>query len=125
MNSVVTKELIDEILEQCELQSLASVWSFSEFPNQTFSERTEVFFLILQKVLESGVFKLKKDGEYLTGTSEEQVQLFRDTFPATDHPYPDLPDCDASYWFFDDKCPGQAVWKAEHPDGTIEWMHCP
>lgn len=125
VDELVTLEFVNEVLSECEGMSLASAWSSTDFPSLTFPERIEVFCALLHRMLESGQFKLKKDGEYLTGSPEEQVQLFREAFPETDYPYPDFPDCDVSYWFFDDNCPGQAVWRGEYPDGTVEWMHCP
>ena len=97
----------------------------SEFENQTFAERREAFCWILQKVLESGRLKLKKNGHYLGGTLLEQVNLFRQTLPDSNIPDPRYPDIDASYWFYGEECPGEAVWRVDHPDGTVEWMHCP
>ena len=125
MNRGLNREWVDFVLEVADQLSLSSIWSYSKFDNQTFEERCEAFYWILEKVLDSGRLRLKKNGEYLTGTPKELVQRFRDVLPKTDVPYLSHPHLDLSHWFFDPQCPGEAVWRVGHPDGHIEWRHCP
>lgn len=128
MSDSLNEEWIKTVLKECEGRGLATIWSYSEFENQTFEERCEAFFLILERVLESGQLRLRKyvkNGEYLTGTPIELVQRFRDVFPKAD--IRDTID-DMRYWFYGDPpdpCPAIAVWRYEHSDGRVEWMPCP
>lgn len=126
MNRGLNREWVDFVLEVADQLSLSSIWSYSKFDNQTFEERCEAFYWIFERILESGRLRLIKNGEYLTGTPKELVQRFRDVFPTSDIPDPvNWPDEDASFWFFGDPCPGEAVWRIDHPDDQIEWRHCP
>ena len=113
------------LISGCEQMSISSLWDnlMSDYP--AFEERKEPFFWMLERALSEGRLKLKKHGEYLTGTAQEQVEQFRKRFPVSNIPNPDYPDEDASYWFYDEHCPGEAVWRVERPGGVIEWMHCP
>ncbi|EOA1953219.1 DUF596 domain-containing protein, partial [Escherichia coli] len=47
------------------------------------------------------------------GSVEEQVERFRQAFPKTEEEMED------GIWFFDESCPGGAVWGLE--DGSLEW----
>lgn len=125
MNQGLTGQWIDFVLEAAALQSLNSIWIYSKFEHQDFSEHREAFFWILEKAIESGQLRLKKNGEYLVGTPKDLAQKFREVLPNSDRPYPAHPHLNLSDWFFDPMCPGEAVWRAEHPDGRVEWMHCP
>ena len=91
----------------------------------TFEERRELFIWSLGQFLANGKLRLMKNGAYLNGTLEEQVALFRQGFPASEIPDPRYPNEDASFWFYWEECPGEAVWRTEWPDGRVEWMHCP
>lgn len=94
----------------------------------TFADRREIFFWLLEGALESGQLRLIKKGEYLTGTPQQLVQRFRESFPKSNFPFPEDPELDASYWFYGigkPEVPAEAVWRYEHPDGTVEWIHCP
>ena len=90
-----------------------------------FEERRELFLWSLGQFLANGKLRLMKNGAYLNGTPEEQVALFRQGFPASEIPDPRYPNEDASFWFYWEECPGEAVWRVKKPDGTVEWLHCP
>lgn len=128
MNDALNEEWIQTVLYECNGRTLQTIWFYSEFENQTFEERREAFFWILEKVLESGQLRLKKNGEYLTGTPKELVQRFKEVFPKSNFPFPDEPELDASYWFYGigkPEVPAEAVWRYEYPDGRVIWTHCP
>ena len=131
MNEAKNEDWIKTVLHECNGRTLQTIWLYSEFENQTFEERCEAFFWILEKVLESGQLRLRtyeKNGEYLTGTPNELVQRFRDVFPKSSFPFPDDPELDVSYWFYGigkQEVPAIAVWRYEHPDGRVEWIPCP
>lgn len=119
-------EWVTHVMEVADQQSLSSIWYYSQIDDFNFEQRCEAFYWIFERILESGRLRLKKNGEYLTGTPKELVQRFRDVFPTSDIPDPiNWSDEDASFWFFGDPCPGEAVWRIDHPDGQIEWRHCP
>ena len=125
MNEALNEEWIKTVLEECDGRTLATVWGYSQFESQTFEEQCDAFYWILEKVLESGQLRLIKNGEYLTGTPKELVQRFRNVFPKAD--VRDTED-DMRFWFYGDPpdpCPAQAVWRYEHPDGRVQWTHCP
>jgi hypothetical protein len=128
MSESLDEKWIKTVLEECEGRGLATVWSYSEFEKQTFAERCEAFFWILEKVLESGQLRLMSKGEYLSGTPKELVQRFREIFPKSNFPFLEDPELDARYWFYGigkPEIPGIAVWRYEHPDGRVQWMPCP
>jgi hypothetical protein len=112
-------------MEVADQQSLSSIWYYSQIDDFNFAERCEAFYWMFERILESGHLRLKKNDEYLTGTPKELVQRFHDVLPKTDVPYVSHPHLDLSDWFFDPQCPGEAVWRVDHPDGQIEWRHCP
>lgn len=116
------QEWVDYVIEVADQQSLSSIWYYSQFENLAFEERCEAFYWLLEKVLESGQLRLIKNGEYLKGSPKELVQRFKDVFPKAD--VRDTMD-DMNIWFYGDPCPAEAVWRYEHPDGTVEWTHCP
>lgn len=128
MNEALNEEWIQTVLYECDGRTLQTIWFYSEFENQSFVERCEAFYWILEKVLESGQLRLIKNGEYLTGTPQQLVQRFREVFPKSNFPFPEDPELDASYWFYGigkPEVPAEAVWRYAHPDGTVEWTHCP
>ena len=125
MNVFLTEERYTFLIEGCHQMSLNSLWINLQGDYPHFNDRLEPFFWMLTRALNENRLKLKKNGAYLNGTPEEQVALFRQGFPASEIPDPRYPDIDASYWFYGEECPGEAVWQVNKPDGTVEWMHCP
>ena len=123
MTPGLNKEWVDYVIQVAAQQHINSIWYYSQFEGLSFEERCEAFYWILEKVLDSGQLRLKKNGEYLTGTPRELVQRFRNVFPSSEMPYPSHPELDASHWFFDPQCPGEAAWRYEHPDGRIQWIY--
>ncbi len=62
------------------------------------------FLFIIGKLLDEGRLKLAEKGKFMTGTTEEQVEMFRKSFPASDE------EMELGAWFFADECPAGAVW---------------
>ncbi|MDD0943790.1 DUF596 domain-containing protein [Xylella fastidiosa] len=85
----------------------------------SFEERKKDFLFLIGKLLDEGRLKLAKNGEFMTGTTEEQVEMFRSSFPASDE------ELETGTWFFFDECPAGAVWvfKGERENGEdyYEW----
>ncbi|EBR8158668.1 DUF596 domain-containing protein [Salmonella enterica subsp. enterica serovar Newport] len=101
-----------------EMQALNGLWAYS-IPDYvdnaafSFDERKKLFFWLFERLLKEGRIKLAKHGKFLEGSVEEQVALFRQVFPHTEAEMED------GLWFFDESCPGGAVWVLE--DGSLEW----
>ncbi|EOV7495899.1 TPA: DUF596 domain-containing protein [Proteus mirabilis] len=111
------------IVEYAETQALDGLWAYitpDMLPSLhvicedfSFPERKKIFFWFLKKLLHEGHLKLAKHGKFLSGSIDEQLQCFYDAFPETEEKLID------QFWFFDESCPGGAVWILQ--DGTLEW----
>jgi hypothetical protein len=118
MRAMLTENEYTETTAASELQALDGLWAYSipdyvESREFTYAQRKRLFFWLLERLLKEGRIKLAKHGKFLEGTVEEQVELFRQVFPKTEEEMED------GIWFFDEVCPGGAVWVLE--DGSLEW----
>ncbi|EBY8685145.1 DUF596 domain-containing protein [Salmonella enterica] len=102
-----------ELCDALKGRNLQVVWWATESFYHTFSERKECFFLILSRLLNEKKIYLAKHGILLNGTVDEQIARFRQVFPKSEDEMED------GFWFFDEGCPGGAVWLLE--DGSLEW----
>ncbi|MCD8457509.1 DUF596 domain-containing protein [Xylella taiwanensis] len=93
--------------------------SAAQVDPDSFEERKNDFLFLLGKLLDEGKLKLAKKGEFITGTIEELVDLFRKAFPASDE------GLEVGIWFFTDECPAGAVWvfkgEGENGEDYYEW----
>lgn len=107
----------EEIWQAAEARPLSAVWSYSEPEDGqhpvTFHQRREIFFWLLEHLLKEGRIKLAKHGQLLKGSIDEQLDCFSRVFPKTEAEMED------GIWFFDEVCPGGAVWVLK--DGSQEW----
>ena len=107
----------NELVDAAEGQTLDAVLCYSipeSFsPEFGFSDRREIFLWVLERLLNDGRIKLAKHGKFLEGSIDEQVERFRKVFPQTEMEMED------GIWFFDEVCPGGAVWVLS--DGRLEW----
>jgi len=107
----------NELADAAEGQTLDAVLCYSipeSFPPEfSFSDRREIFLWVLERLLNDGKIKLAKHGKFLEGSIDEQVERFRKVFPQTEMEMED------GIWFFDEVCPGGAVWVLS--DGRLEW----
>ncbi|EEV5606222.1 TPA: DUF596 domain-containing protein [Escherichia coli] len=118
MTLLLNDKQYNELCEAAEGRNLGAVFSYSEPEeppplNFSFEERKKVFLWVLTRLLKEGRIKLVKHGKFLEGSVEEQVERFRQAFPKTEEEMED------GIWFFDESCPGGAVWGLE--DGSLEW----
>ncbi|MFN1124656.1 DUF596 domain-containing protein [Xylella fastidiosa] len=124
---MLTQQQIDDIYEDLR-GPLSYLWGYIENayatpPTQvdpaSFEERKKDFLFIIGKLLDEGRLKLAEKGKFMTGTTEEQVEMFRKSFPASDE------EMELGAWFFADECPAGAVWvfKGERENGEdyYEW----
>ncbi|EAM6462444.1 DUF596 domain-containing protein [Salmonella enterica subsp. enterica serovar Senftenberg] len=106
-----------ELADAAEGQTLDAVLCYSvpdEMPTDfSFEDRKEIFLWALTNLLKDGRIRLAKHKTFLEGSVEEQVELFRNALPKTEA------EIDDGLWFFDERCPGGAVWVL--PDGSLNW----
>lgn len=117
MIRLLSENEYNELADAAEGQTLDAVLCYSMPdlcpPEFSFSDRREIFLWALERLLCDGRLKLAKHGKFLEGSIEEQVESFRQVFPQTEIEMED------GIWFFDEICPGGAVWVLS--DGSLEW----
>ncbi|WEJ90906.1 MAG: DUF596 domain-containing protein [Klebsiella huaxiensis] len=106
-----------ELADAAEGQTLEAIL-FYAIPDDipagfSFEDRKEIFLWSLEKLLSDGRLKLAKHGQFLRGSTEQQVDLFRKALPKSEKEIND------GLWFFDEDCPGGAVWVLS--DGSLQW----
>ncbi|MGY0343389.1 DUF596 domain-containing protein [Xylella fastidiosa] len=124
---MLTQEQLDDIYEIVR-GPLSYLWGYIEDAYATppqkpdpasFEERKKDFLFIIGKLLDEGRLKLAEKGKFMTGTTEEQVEMFRKSFPASDE------EMELGCWFFSDECPAGAVWvfkgEGENGEDYYEW----
>ncbi|EAO2752619.1 DUF596 domain-containing protein [Salmonella enterica] len=108
-------KLFSEELEGC---SIGTVWSAMRADNfdkkiLSYEEKKDYFLELLQLLIEDGKIKLASHGKFLTGSTEEQINRFREALPQQEEGlYHDL-------WFTFEECPGGIVWIYEN--GYEDW----
>ncbi|AIC13362.1 DUF596 domain-containing protein [Xylella fastidiosa subsp. morus] len=124
---MLTQEQIDSICEDLG-GPLSFLWSYigraNGIPPQlrdpdSFEKRKNDFLFIVGKLLDEGKLKLAKKGEFINGTTEELVEMFRSSFPTSDE------EMQRGTWFFFDECPAGAVWvlkgEGENGEDYYDW----
>ncbi|ARO69782.1 hypothetical protein B9J09_11870 [Xylella fastidiosa subsp. pauca] len=124
---MLTQEQIDDFCEDLG-GALDGLWSYIRRahgipPHQedlgSFEERKNDFLFMIGKLLDEGKLKLAENGEFITGTTEELVEMFRKSFPTSDE------EMEFGVWFFSDDCPAGAVWvykgEGENGEDECEW----
>lgn len=102
--------------------SMGTMWQHISIECAEISDnyllRKEVFFTLIESLLKQGKIKLASNGEFLSGTTEEQIQELIAAWP----PFPsDNQDDDLDeygIWFLV-KAPAGIVWLT--PDGKELW----
>ncbi|ALQ95740.1 hypothetical protein XFUD_12040 [Xylella fastidiosa] len=125
---MLTQEQIDHIYEMLG-GPLSFLWGYigdahgihPQRPDPaSFEERKKDFLFLIGKLLDEGRLKLgNRKGEFINGTTEELVEMFRSSFPASDE------ELMKGTWLVTEECPFIAVWvhKGEGKDGEdyYEW----
>ena len=97
-------------------QSITGLWYISNrVRNDNFLKRRDAFLWILERLLREGRVKLHKNGIFLKSSIEDQVELFKKSWPESKEAsgYEDF-----YWWFFDPECPAGIAWR--QPDGHYE-----
>ena len=103
------------------LNALGKEITFAEIVKENFSLKKEIFFHVIRLLMTDGRLRLAKNGVFLTGTVDVQLQKFEAAFPASEESQKDIGG--VSTWFFMDECPAGAVWVYQLEDGSehLEW----
>ncbi len=89
---MLTQEQIDNLCENLG-GAFPSLWNgirriHGLLPQQldpaSFEERKNDFLFLIGKLLDEGRLKLAEKNEFITGTTEELVEMFRKSFPTSD-----------------------------------------
>ena len=117
---MLNEEYIKSLLICNKGTSLLSLWLWSknypEFKGDLAMAK-EGFFYLARKFMSEGILRLAHDGEFLSGTIEEQLQLFRNSWPKDYDENIEEKDIDNLWWpLFS---PAGAVWI--YPDGYQAW----
>lgn len=108
--------------EELEGSSVGTIWSAMRPDNfhkeeLSYEERKEYFLEFIQRLMQEDKIKLATRGKFLEGCIDDQVILYRDTFPKTQEEMDD--GAFDGFWFLTEKCPGGIVWV--HENGYLDW----
>ncbi|MFS2225175.1 DUF596 domain-containing protein [Pantoea sp. B65] len=102
--------------------SLGAIWQHIQVECRntpaSLALRKEIFFGLLQRLLNTGMARLARDGTYLTGTVEQQLQLLTHCWPQPGSD-DELDDLDETGVWFLANAPAGLVWVT--PDGQEIW----
>jgi hypothetical protein len=129
---MVTEEQFQTITELSKDSAFDTLWwyltwhenIFSHLPKEqcdTFAKKKNLFFYFLKRYLQEGSLKIAKNGQFIAGSIDEQIELFKKNFPHSDEMMDE--EGVSGVWFFMDDCPGGAVWIHKNKDGIeyLEW----
>lgn len=111
---------IKDLLTRNKGTSLVSLWLWAKnYPafEGNLDLAKEGFFFLAERFMGEGILKLARNGEFLSGTIEEQLKLFRETWPKDYDENIEEKDIDNLWWLL--FAPAGAVWI--YPDGYEAW----
>ncbi|PKE29568.1 hypothetical protein CWS43_16140 [Rahnella sp. AA] len=116
------KTVCDAVVQSAFGLSMGAVWQHisvecAHIPdNDAF--RFDVFFHLLERLMDEGKIRLASDGQFLSGTAEQQLERIKNAWP---HGKPDdeLDDPEGAGLWFLAKSPAGIVWLM--PDGREIW----
>ncbi|AJZ89597.1 hypothetical protein VW41_11415 [Klebsiella michiganensis] len=111
-------KLFSEELEGCSIGTVWSAMRADNFNMETMNhdEKSAYFFELLKRLMEEGKIKFGKHGEFLQGSIEDQIALFKTAFPKTENEWKAKIE---DIWFYEEECPGGIVWI--HENGHEDW----
>ncbi|WP_434461077.1 DUF596 domain-containing protein [Serratia plymuthica] len=120
---MLTEKQYEERKDLLEGLSIGNLWknihpdSVSGEVDLSFDEEKAIFLWFLRRLMQDGKVKLASYREFLSGTIEEQMNLFEKKFP---HNQEDMnAGAFDGFWFLTEKCPGGIVWI--HENGYLDW----
>lgn len=86
-----------------------------------FDIKKKLFLDVITVMLTDGRMRLAKNGQFLQGTIEEQVNMWSDSFPSSEESQDNIGGIGT--WFFMDECPAGVVLVYRLEDGSehLEW----
>ena len=123
MNSIFSDKLYEVTFPKVTEGNLVDFWLATHYDEDNkdieeiinFSDRREIFLWVLERLLREGRVKLHKNGIFLKSSIEDQVELFKKSWPESEEAsgYEDF-----YWWFFDPECPAGIAWRKG--DGSYE-----
>lgn len=114
------EDCIKELLLHNKGTSLVSLWLWAK-GHLKFKGDLELakqgFFYLAAKFMDEGILKLARDGKFLSGTTEEQLDQFREAWPKDCDENVEEKDIDNLWWLL--FAPAGAVWI--YSDGFQAW----
>lgn len=115
-------DIYSSIIKSCYGLSLGTLWQHisvecADVPDN-YSFRKEVFFVILNRLLNEKKIKLAENGVFVSGTVEQQIQLLQAAWPLSPSEDEDDDLDEYGMWFLV-KAPAGIVWLT--PDGKELW----
>ena len=110
----INDEKMNEIIYYSDGQVIDGLWQRLDMVTE-FPERRDVFLSLIERLLIEGRIKLHKNGVFLKSSIEDQIKLFKKSWPESEKAsgYEDF-----YWWFFDPECPAGIAWHKD--DGSYE-----
>ncbi|MFK8260350.1 DUF596 domain-containing protein [Erwinia sp. AnSW2-5] len=116
------ESLYQSVIASARGLSLGALWQHLEVECRTIPDnsalRKELFFGLLQQLLNAGQVRLASDGVFLSGTLQEQLQQLENAWPQPDSD-DELDDLDETGFWFLVNAPAGLVWIT--PEGQEVW----
>lgn len=123
---MLSEEQSELVFRKCRESTIDTLWEifspshnlwtgFDHLGFDKFINRRDIFLWALERLLRDGRIKLHKKGIFLKSSIEDQVELFKKSWPESEAAsgYEDF-----YWWFFDPECPAGIAWRKE--DGGYE-----
>ncbi len=123
---MLSEERYKLVSQKCQESAIDTLWEifdpshdlwtgFNGLGFEKFLNRRDVFLWMLERLLREGCIKLHKNGIFLKSSVEDQIKLFKKSWPDSEAAsgYEDF-----YWWFFDPECPAGIAWRKE--DGSYE-----
>lgn len=111
---------IKELLEYNKGTSLIALWLWAKkYPpfHGDLDMAKKGFFYIARKLMEDGILKLASDGIFWTGSAEDQLKRFEESWPKEYDSKVEEKDIDNLWWYI--FAPAGAVWV--YPESELVW----
>ena len=118
---MINESTFEKIFQHLEFKALDELWAVTLFPSEfdfpkkystLYMGRIELFCQVLKWLLFNMKMRLANHGIFLEGTPQEQVNIFKKSFPKTEEEMLEK----EHYWWYLDECPGGAVWYTDIDD---------
>lgn len=122
----ISRDAYTSIIDHLKSQFFATgeLWATTAYANDygimgdytSYQNRIDLFSSVLEEILRREEARIAKEGQFLSGSPEEQATQFRNAFPIT---LEEMNEKDA-YWWYLDEYPGGLVWYTDIDDNGFE-----